>query len=230
MRWILCMPANNARNKPRRLGRLPVWGLVNLVAILLLGNLSAYSAEWARVRWINDGDTVILTDERRVRYIGIDTPEVAHVDKGRPAEPYADEAYTYNKMLVFQKRIRLQFDREKHDHYGRLLAYVFLEDGTLINAALLQAGYAHVLPKSPNNRYQKILLEAQRKAMAAGKGMWQQWQESGESYLGNRRSRRFHQLSCPSAKRIHPKNQIYFANSWDAYWAGYAPAKTCRPK
>jgi endonuclease YncB( thermonuclease family) len=207
----------------------PLVALIWLGGVFLLDNPSVYGTEWAQVRWINDGDTVILTDDRRVRYIGIDTPEIEHVDKGQAAEPYADEALNHNKKLVFRKQVRLEFDKEKHDHYGRLLAYVYLADGTLVNAAMLQEGYAHVLPKSPNNRHQTILLKAQREAMAAGKGMWQQWREPGEGYLGNRRSKRFHQLHCASAKRIHPKNQIYFTTRWDAFWAGYAPVKNCRP-
>jgi micrococcal nuclease len=86
-----------------------------------------YAEEWFYVRWVNDGDTIVLKDGRRVRYIGINSPEVSH--DGRKTDPYADSAKNYNKRLVFAKQVRLEFDKEKKDHYGRLLAYVYLKGG-----------------------------------------------------------------------------------------------------
>ena len=223
------MSKNADRRSYALLSHILFIALVCLSIFQLTHRVQASESEWARVKWINDGDTIILSDSRRVRYIGINTPEIAHPEKGKAGEPYANQALQHNKRLVYRKQVRLEFDREKHDHYGRLLAYVFLPDDTFVNAELLRVGLGYALPKKPNERHWKILLKAQREAMTAGKGIWKRWRKSGEKVVGNRRSKRFHELGCPSADQIHPKNRVAFRSAWDAYWAGYAPAKTCPP-
>jgi micrococcal nuclease len=185
--------------------------------------------ERANVTWVDDGDTVVLADGRRVRYIGINAPEIAHARDGPPGEPYGTDALIYNRMLVKNKTVRLVTDREKRDHYGRWLAYVFLSDNTFVNLEMLEMGYAHVLWHHPNRAYEERLLQAQRRAMQAGKGIWRQWNENGQIYVGSRRSRRFHRTDCPLAARIHPTNRVHFSRRWDAFWAGFAPAKGCNP-
>jgi len=187
------------------------------------------AGQWIKVRWVDDGDTIVLVDGRRVRYIGINAPEIDHAQYDQKAEPFGYEALRFNKSLVFRKQIRLELDKEKFDQYDRLLAYVFLPNGTFVNLALVQSGYAFYLSRKPNDRYDKQFLKAQREAMKAEKEIWRHWQEVGESYLGNRRSKRFHLKTCPFAQKISRKNRIYFSKRWDAFWAGYAPAKRCRP-
>lgn len=199
---------------------------VVLLWVLLFGVVSS-ATEWVSVKWVDDGDTILLTDGRRVRYIGINAPEVAHAKYGQSAEPFGKKAFEANKALVYGKKVRLEFDREAKDHYGRLLAYVYLEDGRCVNFELINAGWAYTLYKKPNDRYDRLLLEAQRRAMKAGVGIWDQWRESGEEIVGNRRSRRFHLKRCPESGKIHPKNRILFASQWEAYWQGYAPSKKC---
>ncbi len=184
-------------------------------------------SEWVSVKWVDDGDTILLTDGRRVRYIGINTPEVAHAKYGRAAEPFGEEALAANKALVAGQRLRLEFDREEKDHYGRLLAYVYLEDGRCVNLEMIKGGWAHVLYKKPNDRCDRLLVETQRRAMRAGAGIWNQWRESGAEIIGNRASRRFHLQRFPESRKIHPKNRVRFANQWEAYWHGYAPSKKC---
>ncbi|MBW2406005.1 MAG: thermonuclease family protein [Deltaproteobacteria bacterium] len=83
------------------------------------------------MKWVHDGDTIVLTDGRYVRYIGINAPEIAH--DNHKAEAFGYEAKNYNKSLVRSKTVRLEFDKEKYDRHGRLLAYVFLLNGTFIN-------------------------------------------------------------------------------------------------
>ena len=60
------------------------------------------------------------------------------------------------------------------------------------------------------------------------RGMWREWREKEGRYVGNRNSRRFHAAACPEVKRISPQNRIVFSKRWDAFWAGYAPAKECQ--
>ena len=119
---------------------------------------------------------------------------------------------------------------EKYDRYGRVLAYIFLKDGTVVNAGLVVQGYAFYLYRRPNLNYNSILLKSQRKAMTAEKGIWQNWREQKATYIGNKRSMRFHLPTCSFAKKISSKNRVLFSKKWDAFWAGYAPAKKCVKK
>lgn len=122
-----------------------------------------------QVKWVVDGDTVVLTNGQNVRYIGINAPELEH--DGHPAEPFAEEAKRFNALLVNVKEVRLEFDWERTDQYGRTLAYVFLRNGTLVNAEMLSHGYAYLLYHQQNRKYDSILLRSQRQAMSAEKGI-----------------------------------------------------------
>ena len=174
---------------------------------------------------MNDGDTIILANGKRVRYIGINAPEIDHEDQ--KAQPYGYQARSFNKAQVMSKRIRLEYDVERYDRYGRLLAYIFLQDGSFINARLLQAGMAFCLFRNPNVRYDTILLKAQQDAMNLKNGMWRNWNEKENKYIGNRGSRRFHISTCPFANKIKSTNKITFFSKWDAFKQGYAPSKEC---
>jgi micrococcal nuclease len=127
----------------------------------------------ARVVRVVDGDTIVVEidgEEYRVRYIGIDTPETVHPD--RPVEWMGPEASAANKALVGGKRVYLEKDLSETDQYGRLLRYVFLPEGTFVNAELVRLGYAQVSTYPPDVRYVDLYLEMQRAAQAAGRGLW----------------------------------------------------------
>ncbi len=123
-----------------------------------------------------DGDTIeiccVFGKREKVRYIGVNTPETKHPRKG--VEPLGKEAAEANRRLVGGQNIRLEFDVELRDRYGRLLAYVYLEDGTFVNAWLVQNGYAQVMTIPPNVRYQELFLTLQREARQAQRGLWGQ--------------------------------------------------------
>jgi len=169
-----------------------------------------------------------LNDGRKVRYLGINAPELEH--DGRQVEPFAEEAKRFNASLVYDKEIRLEFDKERTDQYGRTLAYIFLPDGTFVNAQLISNGFAFLLYHLPNQKYESILFRSQRAAMSDRKGIWKDWRERPNAYVGNIQSRRFHLSTCALAKRIKSQNRIVFQRQWDAFWQGYAPAKRCIPE
>jgi endonuclease YncB( thermonuclease family) len=194
--------------------------------ILLMGPACSADSDYP-VKWVVDGDTIVLTEGSKVRYIGIDAPELQRDD--HIGEPYADEAKRLNARLVKNKKVRLEFDVEPNDRFQRRLAYVFLEDGTFVNAEMLLQGCAFLLHVPPNVKYQATLLAAQQSAMSAKRGIWSNWREQSATYIGNKRSRRFHLATCSSGGRIKPENRIIFKKKWDAYWEGYAPAKGCQP-
>jgi len=116
-----------------------------------------------------DGDTIVLSNNERVRYIGIDTPEIHHPKKG--VERMGKEAAEFNRKLVESKRARLEFDIEKRDKYGRLLAYVYVND-LFINAELVKQGYAQAYTFPPNIKYVDLFLRLQQEARENNRGLW----------------------------------------------------------
>lgn len=120
-----------------------------------------------------DGDTIhVRLGERleKVRYIGVNTPEIHHPSKGE--EPGGRQAHAVNRRLVEGKRVRLELDVQSRDRFGRLLAYVWAGP-TMVNAELVRLGYAQVMTVPPNVRHQPLFLELQRGAREAGRGLWQ---------------------------------------------------------
>jgi len=142
-----------------------------LILLILLGCASENSGEsWYTVKRVVDGDTFIIDTGKRVRMIGIDTPE--SVKPNSPVEPYGKEASEFAKKVLEGKRVKLEFDVQKKDKYGRLLAYVYLEDGTFVNALLVKEGYAKIMTIPPNIRYAEDFLELQEQARRENKGLW----------------------------------------------------------
>lgn len=201
--------------------------LVFLVAhsVLYGANVSHAVDAFIRVRWVDDGDTVVLADGRRVRYSGINAPEVAHKDS--PAQRFGPEARDLNRKLVDQKRVRLEFDQERHDQYGRVLGYVFLRDGTFVNAELVKRGYAYYVFRRPNTKYDSLLLRLQRKAMAEGAGMWERLPDQKGPFLGNLHSKRFHRVTCHFGKATSSNHRIVFKTQYAAFRTGFSPCKQC---
>ncbi|MDH5185190.1 MAG: thermonuclease family protein, partial [Gammaproteobacteria bacterium] len=105
--------------------------------------------EYATVRYVHDGDTLHLTDGRKLRFIGINTPELARDDL--PQEPYAVEARQYVRgLLPTGSRIGLVYGTEREDRHGRVLAHIVLADGSSLNRRMLEHGYAQYIAVPPN--------------------------------------------------------------------------------
>lgn len=124
------------------------------------------------VERVVDGDTVIVRSggaEERVRLLGIDTPET--VDPDRPVGCYGPQASAYTKHLLTGRSVSLVYDRELHDRYDRLLAYVYLR-GVFVNARLVELGFARTLSIPPNTARATELASLERQAAIAGRGLW----------------------------------------------------------
>ena len=151
---------------------LAVFALLRPSVIQTLGRTSQQAGP-AVVERVLDGDTVVISGGERVRYIGVDTPEIYHSQRpNRPGQWYSREAKAFNERLVEGKPVRLEFDAERRDKYKRLLAYVYLEDGTFVNAELVRQGYARILTIPPNVKYADLFLKYEREARLAGRGLW----------------------------------------------------------
>jgi endonuclease YncB( thermonuclease family) len=121
----------------------------------------------ARVIKVVDGDTISVDidgESYSLRYIGIDCPE--------SNEWMSTEATQANRDLVDGKTIYLEIDVSETDRYDRLLRYVFLADGTFVNAELVRLGYARASAYPPDTKHQELLEEMQQEAKAAGRGIW----------------------------------------------------------
>ena len=148
------------------------------------GSLSGFSQNDAlTVTRAVDGDTLQLSNGEKVRLIGVDTPESSNNSKlrrdakrtGQDAKEIikmGKEAAAFTRDLVQGKNVRLEFDVQKRDKYGRLLAYAFLEDGTFVNAEIMKAGYAQVMTIPPNVKYQELFLKLEREARESKRGLW----------------------------------------------------------
>ncbi|MDR0853326.1 MAG: thermonuclease family protein [Clostridiales Family XIII bacterium] len=122
-----------------------------------------------------DGDTFTVSTGEKVRLIGIDTPEVHHSDEKRNV-PFGEVASEYTRSLLLGKSVILEFDEERTDKYGRLLAYVYLEDGIFFNESLVRKGYARTMTIPPNVTYEKLLNKAEREAKRSGIGIWEDYE------------------------------------------------------
>jgi micrococcal nuclease len=116
-----------------------------------------------QVKQVIDGDTIELESGQKVRYIGINAP-----DKG---QNFYKEASSYNETLVSNKSVRLEYDVQKSDQYGRILAYVFVDD-IFVNLELIKAGLAVVYTVPPNVKYTDMFVKAQKEAQEKEAGMW----------------------------------------------------------
>jgi micrococcal nuclease len=121
---------------------------------------------------VTDGDTLHVRyqgEDERVRLIGVDTPEVPWY--GGAGQCFGVEAGVYARRRLDGKTVRLVFDVNRRDRYGRLLAYVYVGD-ELFNMTLVREGYATADPVPPDTRMAAAFGHAEGVARAAGKGLW----------------------------------------------------------
>ncbi len=156
-----------------------------LIIISLFGSVHLSSADnkdkyvYYQVRKVVDGDTFWIDDGSKkglkVRLIGVDAPESRNSGT-KETGYFGRESSDYLKTLISGKKVRLEYDVGHLDKYGRTLAYVYLEDGTFVNATLVKNGYATVMTVPPNVKYADVFLKLERKARNRNKGLW------GDSY------------------------------------------------
>ena len=127
--------------------------------------------EYAAVRYVIDGDTVVLADRRKIRLIGIDAPEIGR--EGRRSQALAEPARgALKRLLTGQPRVGLQYDRRQRDRFGRQLSHLLLRDGTNVQAWLLERGFATALIFPPNLDYVECYRDAERAARRSNLGLW----------------------------------------------------------
>lgn len=155
-----------------------------LVLFCLLAAVSQATELTGRVLWVYDGDTLKIENIGKVRLLGIDTPEYKassrdrfyqknfHIEAKKLRE-ISRQVKKYNIRQVKGKRVRLELDKIHKDKYGRLLAYVYLPDGDMLNLRLLEKGLATVFRRY-DFKYKKDFLKAEKKAKRKERGLWGQ--------------------------------------------------------
>ena len=138
-----------------------------LILALFLASASQVYAQL--VTRVVDGDTLIVQGVGRVRLIGVDTPET--VDPRRPVQYFGKEASAFTHHMTQGKVVSLEFDVERTDRFGRTLAYVYLPDGTFLNAEIVKQGYGHAYTQFPF-KYLEQFREYEGEAREASRGLW----------------------------------------------------------
>ncbi len=145
--------------------------LLLLVASLVLSSIVTAQDFYLCTRVI-DGDTIAVEKngkKEKVRLIGVDTPETVHPSK--PVEYFGKEASEFTRKNVEGKRVRLEYDWQSRDKYGRLLAYVYIEDGTFLNAEIIRQGYGFAYTRYPF-KYLEDFRQYEREARGNNRGLW----------------------------------------------------------
>ena len=182
-------------------------------------------AERHRVRNVYDGDTLTLTDERRVRFLGIDTPEI------KDKQPFAQEAKAYTKERCDKKDIWISYEPggEKQDHYGRLLCFVWVpaEDGNgylCVNEGIIAAGYAEAYHPGRGKHLHNWdkLIALQTQARNAKLGMWADFEDFTVVKTANGSA--YHKRSCEHLASVKHLTELQAS---EAAAKGLHPCRTC---
>lgn len=229
--------------------------------LLLLPSQALASREEATIVRVVDGDTLevkIQGQSEKVRLIGVDTPEVHESDKlrrdaGRTKQDketikaLGKRASNFTKSLIHAgDQVNLEYGQEPRDKYQRLLAFVWLSDGRLLNETIICEGYAVALTRYPfRSDYMERFRACERQAREKNKGLWAT--DNGTTSLsspgtppatsvapdntqirGNKKSRIYHLPHCPSYRGISSANVVEFKTETSALEAGYRKTKNCK--
>src|SRR6266545_6288205 len=134
-----------------------------------------------------DGDTIVVSPNEKVRLIGVDAPETVHPNKA--VQCFGKDAKEFTRSMVERKSIRLVLDdanaaRNDKDRYGRTLAYVYFDDGTMLNAELIRRGYAHAYTRFPF-RHVVEFRQLERIARSQAVGLWASCQLNSSPATGS---------------------------------------------
>jgi micrococcal nuclease len=207
--------------------RLRIFGVLACVLACAAG------ASAQQITRVIDGDTIEVEGIGAVRLIGVDTPETVHPT--RPVEPFAHVASAFVRDLADGKAARLEYDWQRTDRYNRTLAYVYLADGTFLNAEIIRQGYGHAYSKYPF-KYLEDFHALEREAREAERGLWGSSAVSRAALSGEGNAERAESTVyvTKTGKKYHRAGCRHLARSQipmtlaDAA-AAYGPCSVCKP-
>lgn len=198
--------------------------------LFLLVNVVA-AQEWRICIRVIDGDTIVLDGNEIIRLIGVDTPETKAPRK--PVQYFGKEAYEFTKGLVEGKKVRLEYDQERTDKYGRTLAYVYLEDMSFLNAEIIKQGYGFAYTQFPF-KYLEQFREYEKEARENNRGLWGPKEEIKPENQAKANEDTIVYIT-KTGKKYHSGNCRYLSKSKipislkEAIQKGYAPCSVCSP-
>ena len=237
------MLALNQHRKTRIYARLTVFLLLALFGLALGGckppaasskkAQKTAPAPTARVDYVIDGDTLIMESREKIRFLGINTPEIRKSHGGLMQgveQPWGRDAANYLKRLLTGKEVSLEFEGERTGKYGRLLAYVIM-DGENINLRLVRLGYARFNDYGKKIKYDREFRQVESRARVRNLGLW-----GGKGrfkapvyYLAGREGEYFHKTNCPRLKAI-PSRDRFRVTKEEALKMGLKPGPDCLGK
>lgn len=132
------------------------------------------------VEKVIDGDTFKTYNDKSIRLIGINTPEIGH--HNQKVEYFGKEAAKYTRNRIEGKTVFLEYGVQKRDKYHRILAYVYLMDGTFFNAEIVRKGYAELMTIPPNVKYTDLFRKLAKKARKEKRGLWDEPEDTKKDY------------------------------------------------
>lgn len=207
---------------------------VSFILVLSLGlggGLAIGGGFEATVRFVPDGDTLLLNDGRKVRLLGMDAPEMGK--DGEPDQLKAREARLRLKALVEGRVITVVPGPRPHDRYGRVLGIVYAGSGESLNEILVREGLCFVYRfKDDPPEMAKALLRAQRRAILEGSGFWPEilgLPDATTPWTGNARSWRAFPAKSSGARRLSKANRVSLGDLRAVFEKGYSPARKYTP-
>lgn len=191
------------------------------IFFFLSSPLRAQDYLYGTVKFVPDGDTIILKSGVSVRYIGIDCPEMNH--KKSSPQPFAKEARSFNEKLVKGKKLKIVFGSQKKDRFQRVLGYVYLPNGRMVNELILEKGMGWVYFHKDNLELNSKFLLIQKTAYKNKQGIWSVLNSKTTAVKLNKKSKRFHLTNCGNVK----KGKYEISHISDAFLKGYSPARGC---
>ena len=179
-----------------------------------------------------DSTNIILNSGEKVKLIGVASPGI-----GRPGKPVAyflKEARAFTEKMVKGKEVRLEYDLQNKDEDGRRLVYIYLKDGTLLNAQIIKEGFGHTDTKFPCKHLEQFR-QYEKEAREKQRGLWAHKPPKKETdyirefYMGSKHSTIYHMPHCTLIRKVNPLDRKMFNSVKDAVTAGYLPCKICKP-
>lgn len=192
------------------------------------GNTNCHVEETGVCTKVVDGDTIYLDNGKKVRFVGVNTPE-------RGVNGYVTSK-NFVQKLCLNKKVGLDVDDRKHsDKYGRTLAVVIV-DGKNVNEMLLKEGLAEIMYMPPSEFYpydwagsNTHVADTHTSSSSSATHSSSSSSSGSGSYVGNANTGKFHVSGCDSVDKMSEKNKVFFSNRNDAINQGYVPCKRCNP-
>ena len=200
-----------------------------------------------RVHRVVNGDTFIISEDFKVKLLGVKTPRVAGGDGKN--EYFSRKSLSFTNRQIMGKRVKLKFDKEKIDKNGRILAYVYLPDSKFLNAEILKQGYGK-LDCEFECIYLKQFTEYEKEAKDRDIGLWKKTKPPQPQkkvappdkrqllksrfnplkYVASRKTKLIHFWYCPESEKIEKADFVILKTVKDGIEEGYKPCKDCNPK